>query len=79
MDKPWTSQEIVHLKRYRALGYSAAECGALMGRSRNAVIGKLNRLRGYRPPSRKWTFRELRQAAFDRLSALLESPEANHG
>ena len=40
----WTDEVIVELKRLFDLGHSQGKCGALMGFTRNAIAGKLDRL-----------------------------------
>ncbi|MGY3278169.1 GcrA family cell cycle regulator [Bradyrhizobium sp. S3.7.6] len=49
----WTSDRVVILRRLHADGLSASEIGKQLGCTRNAVIGKFNRLKltGTRPAS----------------------------
>lgn len=40
----WTDKDIEHLRKYWAEGHSTAEIGRLIGKSKNAVVGKAHRL-----------------------------------
>jgi hypothetical protein len=42
----WTPEGDEELKRHEAAGLSASKIAALLGTTRNAVLGRLNRLRG---------------------------------
>lgn len=42
----WTDDELGHLKRLMAEGLSAGEIATRLGRSRNAVLGKIDRAKG---------------------------------
>ena len=41
---PWTDEDIEKLKKFWAEGHSTAEIGRLIGKSKNAVVGKAHRL-----------------------------------
>jgi hypothetical protein len=43
----WTSKKITQMQILIDSGHSYSEAGEKMGISRNAVAGKVNRLRGY--------------------------------
>jgi len=45
MSNAWTPEEDATLLRLQLEGFSAAEIGRTFGKSRNAVIGRLHRLR----------------------------------
>lgn len=45
VNSPWTEARIADLVRLWSHGYSCAQIGALIGVSRNAVIGKASRLK----------------------------------
>jgi GcrA cell cycle regulator len=46
----WTVARVSRLNELKALGWSGAKIGKDLGISRGAVLGKINRLKGYRPP-----------------------------
>jgi len=58
----WTEQQTAELVRLRALGWSSRQIGEEIGKSRNAVIGKANRL-GLAAPTRSTITRKVRAAA----------------
>lgn len=48
----WTDDKIAEMRRLAAEGHSSSQMGAVLGCSRNAVIGKMHRLKfefGFRP------------------------------
>jgi GcrA cell cycle regulator len=56
----WDAKEVALLKKLWAVGQSAAQIARRLGRSRNAVCGRLTRLglkRGHKPPTAKPTIR----------------------
>ena len=40
----WTAEDDLNLKKYSEAGYSAMEAGDMMGRTRNAVLGRAHRV-----------------------------------
>ena len=40
----WTAEDDANLKRYSEEGYSATEAGDMLGRTRNAVLGRAHRM-----------------------------------
>lgn len=40
----WTAEDDANLKKYSEAGYSAAEAGDMIGRTRNAVLGRAHRI-----------------------------------
>jgi GcrA cell cycle regulator len=72
----WDEKDLTLLKELRALGHSAAQIARALGCSRNAVCGRLTRLRlkrGHKPPAAKPRIRPVpkRRPA---LSAACASP-----
>jgi GcrA cell cycle regulator len=51
---PWTAERVETVRAMRADGFSAGKIGKALGMSRNAVIGKCNRL-GIAAPSTPWS------------------------
>ena len=43
--KEWTEQEVKSLKRYLEAGFSTSEIGRRLGYTKNAVVGKVHRLK----------------------------------
>ncbi|WP_409192440.1 GcrA family cell cycle regulator [Bradyrhizobium sp. RDM4] len=72
----WDERDITLLKELWALGHSAAQIARALGCSRNAVCGRLSRLRlkrGHRPPAAKPRIRPVPKRRLA-LSAACASP-----
>ena len=50
----WTGHEIKRLREMRAAGFSATYIALILGRSRNAVLGQIFRLRLPLPPGKTY-------------------------
>lgn len=48
----WTPERIAELERLRAKGLGSKRIARAMGLTRGQVVGKLNRMNGYKHPSR---------------------------
>lgn len=46
VEKPWTEEEVQYLIRNLDMGYTYSQIAEGLGRPRNAVAGKIRRLRG---------------------------------
>lgn len=65
----WSDDNVARLQELHAQDLSAAQVGAEMGISRNAVIGKLHRLAGYVPTNPRFVWTDERMATLREMRA----------